>query len=331
MPKMSMSLQKNPISTEKNISTAPSVEEGREEARFFHILACLPPRLRQLLSRMREGQADLLWRLAEIRLRAGHQVALTLDGGNVPLPITMTEGDVTDTLAALCGGSLYAHGNALRGGYLSVHGCRIGVAGRAVYDERGVSGMAAVSSLCIRLPHSVPDAGRVAVETFRLLGCRRGLLIYSPPGGGKTTLLREFARTVSAGASACRTAIVDTRGELYDEAFPPACQVDVLRGYPLATGIEMATRTLSPQVIVCDEIGSTQEAETLLSVKGCGVPIVASAHAETAEELLARPPIAMLVAGGVFAAHIGIFRRAHTFFYRVQAIEEGSDSVCCNG
>ena len=325
-----MSLQKYHFSTEKNIGDVSCEAAKRQaEARFSEILACLPRQLQQQITRMRAGQDDLPARLSEIRLRAGHQAALTLDGGNMLLPLTLTEEDVVHTLTALCGGSLYAHANTLRMGYLSAYGCRIGVAGRAVHDERGVSGLAGFSSLCIRLPPVVPGAGRNAEEAFRLLSCRAGLLIYSPPGGGKTTLLREFARAISAGPNARRTAIIDTRTELYDEAFPAACQVDVLRGYPLAVGIEMATRTLSPQVIVCDEIGSTQEAETLLSVKGCGVPIVASVHASGVEELLARPAVAMLVAGGVFAAHIGIFRHAHSFFYRVQAIGRGE--LCCSG
>lgn len=290
---------------------------------FARILSCLPPALRQLLSRMKEGQGNFLSRLSEIRLRAGHQAALLLDGGNLLLPPVLSRAELADTLAALCGGSLYAHSESLRQGYLSAFGCRVGVAGRAVYDGGRVCGMADITSLCIRLPHAVPGAGDIAVKAFALLGGQAGLLIYSPPGGGKTTLLREFARTVSCGSCARRVALVDARGELYDPAFSPGCQVDVLRAYPLAEGIEMATRTLSPELIVCDEIGSMREAEAILSVQGCGVPLVASAHAATVEELLARPPIASLVAGGAFAAYIGIMRQGNEFFYSVQTTGGG--------
>lgn len=298
------------------------------DERFERILACLPPHLRKTLSHMREGQGDFLFRLSEIRLRAGHYAALTLDGDNLLLPLLISQEELSDTLAALCGGSLYAHSESLRQGYLSAFGCRVGVGGRAVYEGGRISGMAEVSSLCIRLGHTVPSAGRVAEEVFRRLSCRAGLLVYSPPGGGKTTLLREFARSISVGEAARRVAIVDARGELYDSDFPPACQVDVLRSYPLALGIEMATRTLSPQLIVCDEIGSMREAEAILAVKGCGVPIVASAHASSVEELLARPPVAALVAGGVFSAYIGIVRRGGDFFYRVQTAEEKEACSC---
>lgn len=288
------------------------------DERIEMMLACLPHPLRRALSRMREGQADWSARLSEIRLRAGHYVALVFDGENLALPISMSQAALNDTLAALCGGSLYAHSESLRQGYITAFGCRVGVAGRAVAEDGRIGAMADISSLCIRLPHSHPGAGAVAESVFRLLGCRAGLLVYSPPGGGKTTLLRELARSLSAGSAGRRVVLVDTRGELYDADFPPACQVDVLRGYPVAVGIEMATRTLSPQVIFCDEIGNMQEAEAILQVQGCGVPLVASAHAADIDELLHRPPMAALAAGGVFGAYIGICRVQNLFFHTVQ-------------
>lgn len=181
--------------------------------------------------------------------------------------------------------------------------------------------MAEISSLCIRWPHPVPGAGRVAESFFRCFHCRRGMLVYSPPGGGKTTLLREFARAISCGPAARRVALIDARGELYDEDFSPACQVDVLRGYSLALGIEMATRSLSPELLVCDEISSMAEAEAVLAVQGCGVPLIASAHAGDLTELLARPPVKLLAERNVFAAYIGIQRKAGSFFYRVQGAD----------
>ena len=299
------------------------------EERFACICQYLPPPLRGLLSRMREGQGDFLSRLSELRLRAGHHVALLYDGKNLTLPVACTQDEIREVLSSLCGGSLYAHGESLRRGYICAHGCRVGVAGRAVWDGGQVVGLADVTSLCIRLPHTVPGAGAVAQETFFRLGGRAGLLIYSPPGGGKTTMLRELARSLSFGARAKRVALVDARGELYDEDFPPSCQVDVLRHYPLAMGIEMATRTLAPEVLICDEIGSMQEAEAILAVQGCGVPLIASAHAAALAALLARPPIALLAKSGVFGAYIGIARRENTFSYDVCVAQELREGTLC--
>ena len=297
-------------------------------------IACLPQGVRQQLARMQEGQADFLARLSEIRLRAGHHAALLLDGENMLLPQVCTRTELAGTLDALVGGSLYAHSHSLRQGYLHACGCRIGVAGRAVWEDGSIIGVSDVTSLCIRIPHVVEGAGRVAEELFDRLGGRCGILVYSPPGVGKTTLLRELARSISCGATARRVTLVDARGELYDDSFSSACQVDVLRGYPLAAGIELACRVLSPELLICDEIGSMAEAEAVLSVQGCGVPLIASAHARTAGELMARPPVALLLRQGVFAACIGIRRTAGGYDYSVTMTEDHASAVgetllCC--
>lgn len=266
---------------------------------------------------MDETQGGFEQRLSELRIRAGHNAALTLDGRNILLPTACTAAEVSESLAALCNGSLYAHSESLRRGFLSAFGYRVGVGGRAVTEEGVITGIADPTSLCIRIPHRIEGAGAVAHRLFRDLGCRAGILVYSPPGVGKTTLLRDLACSLSLGEGARRVALVDARGELYDPDAPPACQIDVLRGYPLAEGIEIATRTLAPEVILCDEIGSFEEAEAVLSVIGAGVPIVASAHASSVGELLARAPIRLLAESGVFAAYLGVLRSVSGYTYSI--------------
>ena len=76
--------------------------------------------------------------------------------------------------------------------------------------------------------------------------------------------------------------------------------VDVLRGYPRAKGIEIATRTLSPEVIFCDEIGSAEEAKAILSAQNSGVPLIATAHADSRETLFRRPNIRILYENEIF-------------------------------
>ncbi len=231
------------------------------------------------------------------------------------------------TLERLCGGSVYVYGESLRQGYLTVHGCRVGVAGRAVCEGGRVVGLADASSLCIRIPHRIEGAGRVAEQVFRALPARGGLLIYAPPGCGKTTLLRDLARRLSCGRDALRLALVDTRGELGEPPPPPDCQWDILRDYPLPVGIEIATRTLAPEVIVCDEIGSPEDAAAILQVQGCGIPLIASAHAGSYAELISRPPFRLLDEGGVFAAYLGICRLQDTYTYTV-AWRTGCPAAC---
>ena len=264
------------------------------------------------------GYADFYNRLFEVRLRAGHHAALTVDGRNLLLSYRASASEVSATLASLCDRSLYAHKDTLREGYLCAFGCRVGVAGRAVTDGGRVAGLADVSSLCIRIPHRIVGAGEVAVRAFRRMDCRRGVLVCSPPGIGKTTLLRDLAYTLSAGQNALRVAVVDTRAELYGEDAPAACQMDILLGYPKAAGIEIATRVLSPQVIVCDEIGDAADAAAIFAAARAGVPLIASAHADGLLALKTRPSLRPLIEGGVFGAYIGIAREGGVYSYTVE-------------
>ena len=211
-----------------------------------------------------------------------------------------------ETLRALCGGSVYAYADCLREGYVTFEGYRIGVAGRAVSERDTLLDVGAVGALCIRIPHAVSGAGRPIVDAFAAMGGGVGVLVYSPPGGGKTTALRDAAATLASGVDARRTVIVDSRGELGGEWFSGAYLIDLLTGYPKADGIAIATRTLSPEVIVCDEIGDARECEALLEVQRCGVPIIASAHARSLSDLARRPAISRLIARGAFGSIVGI-------------------------
>ena len=161
---------------------------------------------------------------------------------------------------------------------------------------------------------------------MRDFGYSRGILIYSPPGVGKTTLLRGVISLISSGEggySPLRTAVVDTRGELTFSNGGKGLCIDVLSGYPRALGIEIATRTLSAQLIVCDEIGDYAEAMALVSSHNCGVPLIASTHARSVDELMRRTGIMLLHEARVFGAYVGISRGAGMdFCYDVHLRDE---------
>ncbi len=294
---------------------------GERKERIF---SCLPRGVCREMDRLTQENADFLTGLSEIRLRTGRYAAVTVRGQNLMLFHKVTEEELAAAFRALSGNSLYRYRESLAEGYLTVHGCRVGVGGRAVVENRRVVGTGEISSLCIRIPHDVRGAGRIGAEVFASLQGRRGLLVYSAPGVGKTTFLRDLAVSLSCGRHAMRVALIDVRGELCEEEPSPACQMDFLSGYPMAVGIEIATRTLSPEVIVCDEIGSYEEAETILSVMGGGVPIIASAHAGDFRELLSRRPIRLLHDAAAFGAYIGIRREGESYAYTVD-LREGRE------
>ena len=269
------------------------------------ILASLPYRLIDEIRSRWTGE-----RIEEIRLRRGRRVSLTLSGCNVVLDTILEGAEIDGALTGMCSGSLYAYSDTINRGFISLPGgIRVGVCGRANCEGERMIGVHEISSLVIRIPHKARRVGEVVCDLLREFRRTRGVLVYSPPGVGKTTLLRGVISLLSSGDNPLRTAVVDTRGELTFSMGGGDLLVDVLSGYPRALGIEIATRTLSAQVIVCDEIGDYTEAMALVSSHNCGVPLIASAHAGSVEELLRRTGIMLLHEANIFGAYVGLSRR----------------------
>jgi stage III sporulation protein AA len=142
-----------------------------------------------------------------------------------------------------------------------------------------------------------------------------GMLLYSLPGAGKTSALRALCGEISRRALK-KVVIVDERCEFIASDYSDAT-VDILQGYTKARGLEIALRTLSPDVIVVDEIGSFDEAESLLKVGRGGVPIIASAHAESYAELACKAGISSLSEEGYFSSFVHLFRKGGKFGYEI--------------
>lgn len=207
-------------------------------------------------------------------------------------------------------------------GFLTLPGgIRVGVAGQAACEEGRVLGLRSVTGLCIRLPHPHRSVGDRIVRLVRdslAAGSPRGLLLYGAPGVGKTTLLRGVAVGLASPPTPLRTVLVDSRAELCYGTDDPGLCLDVLVGYPRALGVEIATRTLSAQVILCDEIGDCTEAMALVEAHHGGVPLVASAHAADCAELLHRTGLRLLHEARLFSAYVGLTRDgAGGFRYRI--------------
>ena len=275
-------------------------------------LHLLPSHLAAVVEDAVQGIAEPV---EEIRLRAGRYGTLTVGGRNIALPLILSTAELTDVLTHLCGGSLYAYSQTINQGYISLPGgIRVGIAGRAVCEDGRIIGVYEIAGLCIRIPHRHGGMGETVCRLLRRMaaegGAPRGVLIYAPPGEGKTTLLRAVAARMAGadGHLPLRTVVVDTRGELGFEMDDPGLCLDVLRGYPRARGVEIATRTLSAQLIICDEIGDVEESMALISTHHGGVPIVASAHGGTVDELLRRTGIRLLHESRLFGAYVGIRR-----------------------
>ena len=294
--------------------------EGVEEkatAAISKILSLFPLEAKEKILRIAAGYQNFFTKLSEIHLRANRYLSLTLEGINLPVHYVFSPSAVEQILKLCCENSVYAYTESLREGFVTFQGIRVGVVGRAILAEGILKGVDTVTSLVFRIPHTVVGAGDKGVELFRALGEGQGVLVYSPPGGGKTTLLSDLACQLAIGKPPKRVAIVDCRGEISGKDFPKYALVDILRDYPKAEGIEIATRTLSPEVIFCDEIGSQKEAEAILSLQNSGVPLVASAHACSFAGLMQREHIRRLVYAGVFGGFIGIVAEKGEYRYQI--------------
>ncbi len=253
----------------------------------------LPSALREEIERIGD-----IAHIGEVHLRSGRMTSLTLGGRTHRLGYTATREVLAEILLRVCGGSLYAYRDTIREGFVPLPGgIRMGIAGRAVTEGGRVVAVTEVTSLCFRIPHHIPGVAKEGLALWREGGCQGGILVIAPPACGKTTYLRDLIASVSTGEGAMRVSVVDSREELcFDEMGE---LVDVLRGYPRADGLETALRTLSPEVLVCDEIGVDEIASVRDIIHG-GVPLFASMHGSSLTGIMKREGVKRMLDSGVF-------------------------------
>ncbi len=242
----------------------------------------------------------------EIRLRSKRKSEFVFSGTSYLGSSIVDEKELNECFFRLCGCSVYAHGEEIcYGGMKAGGGIRVGACGRAVVRGGKIEAVHDITSLNIRLPcasfPTIGELGKYIVEKGS------GVLLYSKPGVGKTTYLKSIARDIS-GKHGKRVALIDSGGELSEGLSGAELKIDILEEYPRGTGIEIAVRALNPQFIICDEIGSREEASALLSVRSCGVPIIASAHGDDIGELIQRQGIYELHEAGIFGSYIHLER-----------------------
>ncbi len=282
----------------------------KKNNRLEEILAILPQRIAGVVRNALQGEVSAV---NEIRLRLNRPASLSFDNRNVLLPLRVTESELKGVLLALCQGSPYAYADTIEKGYIpQKNGVRCGVC-----PIKGTKGaIESVSSVALRIPCECEPEIDAKMLCFKD-GAIIPTLLYSPPGVGKTTVLRALIKKLCTGNDAVRGAVIDTRRELSTTLTTVDTLTDFLYGYEKGEGIELSVRTLSPQVIFCDEIGSREDADAILASTNTGVPIIASAHANSLESLFSRTQIAKLRDNSVFLRYVGIKRSENEYKFDI--------------
>lgn len=233
--------------------------------------------------------------------------------------------DCLTLLEMLTNHSLYTFEEELRRGYITVAGGhRVGLAGRTVLDQGHVRQIRDVSSFNIRIAREIPGVGREVLRHLfdPLLRNVHHTLIISPPQHGKTTLIRDLARLISRGdwginnlpAAGKKVGVVDERSELAAcvkgvPRFDLGPRTDVMDGCPKAEGMMMMIRSLSPDVLVVDEIGRPEDANAIHEAVHTGIRVIATAHGTDYEDVRRRPVLKQLLEEGVFTRYVILHRR----------------------
>ena len=245
--------------------------------------------------------------LEEIRLRIGKPVILKLHDGEYFLKengeiakeekvsYVMREKELRDLLNRVCHDSVYAYEDELRQGFLTIAGGhRIGIAGQAVLNENGsVRTIKHISAMNIRIAHEIKGVADCVIGHLYEEEQFCNTLILSPPGCGKTTLLRDIIRQISDGNmyhKGMTVGVVDERSEIAGcfMGVPQndlGIRSDVLDGCPKVHGMMMLIRAMAPQVVAIDEIGGVEDVIALRKVSACGCRLLATIHGYDMEDI----------------------------------------------
>jgi len=286
-------------------------------APWQEILHVLPPGLQEIIQGL---PVNVLIKLEEIRLRLGRPLIIGLPEGDTmigkkgmlvqdeTLAYLVTADDIQRTTQLVSGCSLYAFEEELKHGFITLpSGHRVGLTGRAVLENGRVKTLKYIAGLNIRLSREVNGLATPILPyllDYKMLSIYH-TLIFSPPRCGKTTLLRDLVRQLSNGVRELNfpgltIGLVDERSEVAGcyRGVPRrdvGMRTDVLDGCPKAEGMIMLLRSMAPQVIATDEIGSREDVAALEEVFNAGVKIIVTVHGSSLAELANRPTLNYLM------------------------------------
>lgn len=302
------------------------------QERFNEATSCMNIKIKELL---RNVPQDIKQTATEVRLRNDRPIEIVTMTGrgyisqNGVTDTIINDGssfirknDMLDVFHSICSYSVYSHTSELKNGFITLKGGhRAGLCGTAVFNGNELSSIKDISSINIRIAREIKGCADKLIDIINQE--KTGLLIAGRPLCGKTTLLRDFARQLSYKY---KTSVIDERGELAGiysgVAQNDMGMCDVFNGYTKADGIMQALRSMSPEFIFCDEIGSKQDMASIAQASYSGVHVVATVHAESIDDLFKRKNMTAILNSGRFKYIVFADKNKELLIYKSKEKEE---------
>lgn len=293
------------------------------QKRFGQAVQYLPPRFR---GKVMQIEDTVKAEAEEFRLRAGQSLTISTPRREVDVPTEspVRHEELNTVLDIATGGSIHSAAESMKNGFVTVSGGhRIGICGTAVVKMGEVSFIKEISSVAIRIAKEFPGVADPVLPEILAGGAFRNTLIVSPPGCGKTTMLRDLIRLLGKDH---RVSIADERGEIAAKyrgvpQFDVGRHTDVMEGVSKASAMMLMLRSMSPQILAADEITAEEDIRAIACACNCGVGLIATAHGEDISSLQGRPLYRKLMELGIFEVAVVLEKKNGVHTYQIHALE----------
>lgn len=276
--------------------------------RIDEILKCFPGEINNTIMEVFSTNKYYLPQLQEIRLRVNRPIILKFRNYDLVLNYIIKTEDILQILERFCENSIYAYKNQICQGFLTIKGGhRVGITGNVVIENEKIINIKYVSSLNIRIAREILNCSNKILGEILDVNNQTifNTLIVSPPGKGKTTMLRDVIRQISNGISninfrGLTISLIDERGEIAAtyKGVPQndvGIRTDVIGNVRKSLAIEMLIRSMAPEVIACDEIGGIEDITAIKKAMLCGVKGIFTMHGKDMDDIKKNKDIYNLV------------------------------------
>ena len=262
------------------------------------ILRYFPSKIYQIFFNLFKENDKIINEVQEIRMRTNRLILLKLKETDFILQYSITQTDILQILERLCENSIYAYKNQICEGFITVKGGhRVGLTGSCVIENGKITNIKYISSLNFRIAREVPNCSIGILREIIDMENKSiyNTIIVAPPGKGKTTVLRDVIRRLSDGIEEINfkgkiCGVVDERGEIAAmyKGVPQndvGIRTDIIENVSKNQGIHMLVRTMAPEIIACDEIGSKEDVEAIHYALYSGVKGIFTMHGKNIEDI----------------------------------------------